>query len=379
MILAGGGAALAARKAGKDPEPPPPPPPPVVEVAPAPPPPVIFDGNLPTALEKTPEGLANLSAQGCNACHYQVHDAWAGSAHAHAWGDPVFQAAVERAGDSTACKACHLPLANQHSRLADGYLDGDLARPDLKPNPLWDPALMSEGVTCAACHVRDGVVLGPRDCDSAPHPVRASQELVSPELCAACHQLTWPGADKPFYDTYGEWKASAYAAAGIRCQDCHMPLVAGPATATRAAAQAAHGLQAEPARALSVLVGVDMPEIQRGAAYPVHVRIQNTGAGHAVPTGSPFQSWTFELSLVSAAGKELAPTHQVTVGRTVEDASPWRTTADNRILPGGELSIEHAFTVSQRAAAQTATLRIRLTRGADDPIVTLREIPLPLY
>ena len=35
---------------------------------------------------------------------------------------------------------------------------------------------MSEGVTCAACHVREGKVLGTHAIDDAPHPVVVSDE-----------------------------------------------------------------------------------------------------------------------------------------------------------------------------------------------------------
>ena len=71
--------------------------------------------------------------------HYAAHDAWAGTPHETAWADPGFNEAIRRVGGSTACRSCHLPLANQHGQLAAGYIKGDVTRPDLKPNPVWDP------------------------------------------------------------------------------------------------------------------------------------------------------------------------------------------------------------------------------------------------
>ncbi len=33
----------------------------------------LFDSPLPLQLESIPDGLASLSAQGCNACHFETH------------------------------------------------------------------------------------------------------------------------------------------------------------------------------------------------------------------------------------------------------------------------------------------------------------------
>jgi len=341
--------------------------------------PLLFKDGLPVAIEKTPEGLANVSAQSCNACHFQAHEDWSDSAHATAWSNDVFQEALARAGNSTACSQCHLPLANQHARLAAGYIEGDLARPNLQPNPIWDATLMSEGVTCAACHVRDGMIIGTRAIPDAPHPVAVSEELGTSAACATCHQMTWEGADQPFYDTYREWEGSAYAKAGVRCQDCHMPARAGMATASRFAASPGHDFTAETGRAVSVLVKLQAPEIQRGQATPVEITIQNTGAGHHFPTGSPFKPYTVIAELVDASGKLLTKPFTHILARTVENQSPWKTLSDNRIPAGGEVKLSHSFTVDHRKKAGAATLRIRIGRERkEEPAPTVQEIRLEL-
>ncbi len=355
------------------------------DLPPAPPPapaaPALFPDGLPVAIQKTPEGLANLSAQGCNACHWQAHDAWRDSPHADAWSDPVFAEAIERVGGSTSCRSCHLPLANQHPRLAAGYVDGDLARPSMQDNALWDPTLMAEGVTCATCHVREGTVVSTRAAPGAPHPVAVSAELGESSFCATCHQLTWPGAETPFYDTFGEWSASAYAEAGVGCKDCHMPMEAGPAIATRYAARPTHSFVADTARALSLLLELGAPEIQRGTDMTVTVRIQNTGAGHHVPTGSPFKRYRVEALLVDKEGKTLAPTGSIELGRTVSAGPPWDILSDNRVPPGGEVLLQHQFNVSQRVPAQTAELVVRVVHasaGEPAPVLTERRLAVPV-
>ncbi len=341
----------------------------------------MFADGLPVALQATPEGLANLSAQGCNACHWQAHDAWANSPHAVAWSNPQFQEAIARVGGSTSCRSCHLPLANQHPRLAAGYVDGDLARPSLQDNPLWDPTLMSEGVTCAACHVREGKVISTRPAPGAPHPVAVSAELGESTFCATCHQLTWPGAEQPFYNTYGEWQASSYAAAGVGCKDCHMPTEAGPAIASRYAARPTHSFVADTGRALSLLLELSAPEAQRGSDLQVTVRIQNTGAGHSVPTGSPFRKYRVEALLVDKDDKPLAPTGSLDLGREVSAGPPWDIVSDNRVPAGGELMFTHTFNVSQKASAQQGELVVRvvhISAGENPPVLTEQRLAIPI-
>lgn len=362
VLLIGSGMALAARKA-RQPPPPVEPPPPAQATAPALPTAApLFPGTLPASALALPEGLASLSAQACNACHGELHDRWAESAHATAWSSPTFRTALERVGETTGCTGCHLPLANQHARLAAGYIEGDLARPDLRPNPAWEPTLMSEGVSCAACHVRDGKVLTTRSEGQAPHPLASSAELGSSEHCASCHQLTWPGADKPFYDTYGEWSRSAYAQAGVGCVDCHMPKRAGSATGTRFAAVADHGFPADPARALSILVRTDAVEVTRGQPFAATINLQNTGAGHDLPTGSPFVGWRIVASLRDADGKSLVAPALIDLARDVGDAPPWTTLADSRLAAGSERSFEFRFTADQKLKAGRGSLVVAVYR-----------------
>ena len=348
---------------------------------PPPPPPPLWSTELPITLGDVPEGLASISAQTCNGCHWDAHDAWAGSAHATAWDDGHFREAIDRVGGSTACQSCHLPLKSQHARLAVGYVQGDIARPELEDNPAWTPTLTAEGVTCAACHVRQGVVLSTREADG-PHPVRASEELADAKACATCHQFTWPDADRPFYDTYGEWAASPYAAAGVRCQDCHMPLKAEQATASRFAATATHGFAVDASRALTVLIDLPRPEIQRGEAITVTVRVLNTGGGHTVPTGSPFKVYRVTIDLLGSDGKPLVKAHSHDLGRTIADEPPWATTEDTRLPVGGEVTVTPEFTVSQRKKAQRGMLRVRVLRVVNGDVVgeplLERSLPVPV-
>lgn len=361
-IAAIGIAMARGKKAQEVPVPPPeaPAPAPAVEATPAPP---LFPDGLPVALTALPAGLASLSAQGCNACHYTAHDTWYASAHANAGNSATYRAAIRASGASTACSQCHLPIAAQHDQLAAGYIDGDLARPRLQPNPSFDATLSGEGVTCAACHVRGDTILGTRASALAPHPVTVSAELSDSAMCATCHQLTWPGADKPYYDTFGEWKASAYATAGVSCQACHMAPVAGTAVLGEPGVAPSHALDADVRRAVSALVRFDRAVVQRGQSFAISLVLQNTGAGHSFPTGNPATVARVDVVLLDSAGKELAPAFSTTLARAVDAAPPWRTIADNRLASGAQMSLAHSFAANVKGAPGSGALEVRIVKN----------------
>jgi len=376
LPIAAVGIALA--RGRKNQEPPPPPEPveaaaPAPPAAPPPPPaPKLFADGLPVTIAALPNGLASLSAQGCNACHWAAHDTWADSAHAHAWADETFQAALATAGGSTACVSCHLPLSNQQDQLAAGYIDGDLTRPRLEPNPAFDLTLRGEGVTCAACHVRGDTIVSTRAAPNAPHPVAVSDELSDPAMCATCHQLSWPDGDRPFYDTFGEWQGSAYAKANVTCQDCHMAPTAGAIVPGTDGTLPSHALNADAKRALTALVALPKAAVVRGQAVEVGLTLQNTGAGHSVPTGNPFKSYRVDVVLLDGANKELAPAFSTTLARTVDAKAPYRTTADTRLGAGQQRSFTHTFTPNTKGVAGRGAIEVRLVRGKE--VVVLQRV-----
>lgn len=359
-----GSVAMLAGARGKREPPPDQPPPPVQQPEPPPEPkkaaPILdlFPDTLPLDPGPVPAGLASMSAQSCNGCHYSAHDGWKSSAHAVGHASASFVKAVREAG-TPMCTVCHQALVTQQTDLV--AYDGDTQHPRTEPNPRFDPTLSTEGVTCATCHVRDGVVIAAEPVTKAPHPTGYSPELTSSELCAACHQLTWPGADQPIYDTYGEWSRSAYAAAEIRCQDCHM------AAGADARLGSDHRSAADPARAVTVLVDVDHVDVVRGGPpIEVAIRILNTGAGHTFPTGTPWRGVRVQAALVGPLGKGGSPapykgSFTADLQRTIEPTAPWRTTADNRIPAGGEANFDWRASLPAEVPAGDWQLVVTLT------------------
>ncbi|MFK7929337.1 MAG: multiheme c-type cytochrome [Myxococcota bacterium] len=288
----------------------------------------LWTEPLPIAHGPLPTGMANASAQGCSACHSEAHNQWQGSAHAAPPSDALLNAAAE--ANEPACVQCHAPLQEQHRQLW-AYDSGDASTPRRFDNPGFSATLALEGVTCATCHVRDGAVVGTSKTPTpSPHPMVRSESLSDARSCAPCHQLTWDGADRPLYDTIGEWERSAYATADVGCTTCHMADGVG------------HAMALPLSQALSGILQVPPAALTRGGAPQEGTFIlQNTGAGHAIPTGSPYRSLRLKVVLMGPAkkGTEAVVHSEVLsadLARTLSDEPPWRTVSDTRLAAGAQ-------------------------------------------
>ena len=368
LALAGSGKWNPFRKKNPNPEP-------VVTEAPAPEPEPLpplptlaeplFDGTLPFELDVLPTGLANSSAQGCHACHPSAVEGWRAGPHAGPPSDRL-RAAVADTG-ITACVSCHLPVASQHA--TEPAWEIQEVR---QPRAGFDATLHLEGVTCAACHVREGrVAVGTEEAARGvgPHIVGLAPDLGRPETCAACHQLTWPGANVPLYDTYGEWKRSAWADAGVTCLDCHR------------SSAAPHAWTSDPSRALSVLLQTESLTVVRGTdPVTVAITLQNTGAGHAYPSGTPFAGLRLQAQLEDPSQLPVGDPLSADLVRTLQEAPPWATVSDTRLGPGESQvhRFEQPIGVSQPAGwwHLVVTLTPTLYGQADDTPSITRRLPL---
>lgn len=222
------------------------------------------------AIGRVPEGLTTLDADGCGNCHVAIAAEWRASLHSASWTDPVFQAAYARE-PLTFCRDCHAPMNRSG---ASGLPSGSAAR---------------DGISCAACHVRDGVVLGPGRAVHAPHPVRVTATLQTSDYCAPCHEFGFlssggPGAHgvetaELQQATFSEWRAWAKSAGDVvTCQGCHMP--AAPDGHRR------HDFAAsrDPAM-LARAVVVTSSARRDGDAVIVAFDLRPGAVGHAVPSG----------------------------------------------------------------------------------------------
>ena len=306
----------------------------------------------PLPYQTPPKGLTSISSAQCGACHQEIYQEWLASAHAQALSDRQFQAEIAKSPEAGwLCLNCHTPLENQIAAVAVGVRAGSTHQPILKKNPRFDAALSKEGVTCAVCHVRDGVVLGPWGDSSAPHPVKREPALLNEQNCALCHQATATYTDILVctFDTANEWRSSPYAAQGRPCTHCHMPevrravAVGGPERLSRrhlffgSKIPKQQPLPESQRRFYDLYQSGLSAEIIAAAVRPKLV-LKNANAGHLLPTGDPERFILIKADLLDTAGRAID-------GREHRIGQEWvwnpkaRKISDNRLKPLEEREI----------------------------------------
>jgi len=206
-----------------------------------------------TGWEGSPERLRD---DYCRGCHASVHAAWSAGMHARAWTDPLFEAAF-RLEPKPWCRNCHAPLLAQHT--------GDVA--------------LAEGINCAACHVREGRIVGESALSATTrgHAVHAVADFSGAALCAGCHQFQFPHTSSAaMQNTIAEWRASNVAP----CGTCHFEghRWRGP-----------H----DPAWLARLVRGAQIEALDGGLSS---LRVELAARGHSLPTGDLFHSFVLELS-----------------------------------------------------------------------------------
>ncbi len=291
---------------------------------------------------------ASLAPEACGTCHPAQLADWRTSIHAAAMGPGVAgqlaELRVREPATALGCQNCHAPLAEQMP-----LVPGTLA-----DNPAFDAALGARGIPCAACHVRGHERFGPPRRDgslasaapraSLPHEgVTRTPAYLASSFCRGCHQFGPDGYalnGKPLEDTYEEWKASRFAAAGVQCQDCHMP-------DRRHLWRGIH--DADMVRGgLTITLDDASPRVPGGVA--ARLVVENSGVGHRFPTYvTPLVLLRAEL--MDAAGLALAGTRvERRIGREVT-LDLEREVSDTRLAPGERAELVYARALENGAVA----------------------------
>ncbi len=316
--------------------------------------------------QAVPEGVASLSAEACGVCHREIYDEWKTSIHAQAFDDPLFRAYWRKDKHIWVCLNCHTPLQNQQPEVITDLQGGRINRPVSHPNTDFDPSLQREGITCAACHVRDGVILGPFGDSVAPHPTRYDPRFRSTEICYTCHAV--PSDRFQFYNggpcaTFMEFEAGPYKAKGYICQNCHMPEVerpiaeGGPVRKGRRHLWRGGHDPEQIARALTVSLAADRPVLAGGRRTTWTLTLTNSGAGHMLPTGDPDRYLLAEFEVVDAQGRVRA-SRRVTVSRWILWWPVIYEYTDTRIPPLQSRDLAFSYAVPNRDEGLTLHARV---------------------
>jgi hypothetical protein len=331
--------------------------------------------------QKVPAGLDSLKAESCGTCHREIYDEWKASIHAKAFDDPFFQAYWKRDHNIWVCLNCHTPLENQQPTLITEIPRGRVEKAIQEPNPHYDPAYQKEAITCAACHVRDGVIYGPFDDSAAPHPTKFDPSFRTAQVCYRCHNVVSGPAQ--FFNvgpcgTYAEYEGKYFMQErGFICQTCHMPEVERPVARGGPIRQGRRhlwrgGHDPEMIRqAMAVRVQAEPQAPKPGDRVTFTATLINAGAGHKLPTGDPDRHVTVEFLVRDRSGRVLSRQSD-TMGRWILWQPVVLEVYDNRLLPLASREYSFTYRVPDQAAGLTLTTLVRYHILTDDQHETLR-------
>lgn len=277
----------------------------------------------PVDTSQTPTVLGKLSAKECATCHQEFYNEWKTTIHSKAWTEPYFQADWKFDNSQHSCRLCHTPLDRQQPEKVLGYRDTDKWDPILEINPDFDSNLQHEGVTCAACHYRDGKIVGVLGNTNAPHPTKKIDD--PNQVCIRCHVVDGDKWDTffrfPPCGTVAEIKSSPSRlinnnlgskgktgehlladSSSLGCVECHMPVLKRPLVKGGMVRETRQHLWRgghDPKmvkKALTIKFTEDtLPNKDKQRFI---LTIENTGAAHYVPTGTPDRHLTVHLSVL---------------------------------------------------------------------------------
>ncbi|MDA0738295.1 MAG: multiheme c-type cytochrome [Nitrospirae bacterium] len=332
--------------------------------------------------QKVPVGLDSLSAEECGRCHQDIYEEWKASIHAHAYDDPFFQAYWKKDDNIWVCLNCHTPLENQQPTLIQKIPNDRVEKAIQVENPGFDQAFQKEGVTCAACHVRDGVIYGPFDDSVAPHPTEFDPAFRTTSMCYRCHNVV--SGPFQFYNvgpcgTYAEYEGEFFMKEkGFTCQHCHMPEISRPVAKDGPIRQGRQHLWRgghDPEmvkRAVAIQVQADPPNPQPGDTVNMTLTLINAGAGHKIPTGDPDRHFTVEFFVKDSTGAVLEE-HTETMGRWILWQPVILELYDNRLLPLASRDYQFSYEIPQGREDLVVEARVRYHILTDGQHAMLRE------
>ena len=317
-------------------------------------PPAFANPPLPDSIARVYSNYSSSLA--CTSCHDRVIAQHSKSFHAQSFSDPLFKGQYfkellpqlekdpELYQEARACIAFHSPIdfIARNGRV--------FSEEDVNPE--------SSGVGCHFCHTISGYVgetpgngnyvskpyrermLGPFPEKDDRHHVYSELHTKS-EICGICHN----GANRfglEIKSTYTEWKNSVYAENKIQCQDCHMNAVGflpegKPVYEKGCAVDPSNPFCRAPDRPrlyshrfpgahsknqilgsgdIPLHIETEMLAVSPGDGMKIHVFVNNSRAGHKMPSGSAElrQLW---LELEACDGDEKIPIPILPMGADV--------------------------------------------------------------
>lgn len=286
------------------------------------------------------EEADKTSPQYCGACHQRIFKEWSSSRMGQDLNNEKvyqFYAGVSGTGKKDGlgyqpmmhgkkgdCADCHVPMLTLSEHKKGEEVDLGIAMQEKKDH----------GISCNFCHsvkdvhikkdengkyktrIFDTVTLGDPETKYGPlddavspaHKTAVSKIHKSSALCGACHlnQEKFLSISQ-----YADWK-EAYDSGKTdkTCQECHMPLIEGEATAAIGAPKRT-GLRkhtfigAYDLGMLKKALSLDLATEKTDGKLIVKTTVTNVGAGHKVPGSGPIRNVILKIDATDDAGNPL--------------------------------------------------------------------------
>ena len=269
------------------------------------------------------------------------------------WGQ-IIDLAQSDPGEAILCMSCHAPLSEQIPVIAKTAAGNDRT---YTKNPHFDPKLQLQGITCAACHVRQHQRFGPpRGEGISPNKyptgtpnhggIQRTAYFEKAEFCKGCHQLDPENSlllnGKPLQDTYREWKNSIWGKGGASCQECHMSQRRNRWKGIHDTEWVKGGIRVE--------AQVRKAPSQPGETVVLGVEITNAAVGHKFPTYITPKVFV-RAALLNSREKILPGTEQQKmIGWDARfEGGEWKEYLDTRIPPGQKFQETFRWALSTQA------------------------------
>jgi len=255
------------------------------------------------------------------------------------------------------CQRCHNPLAEQLPLTRPAHFGGSESKKRYTKNPFYDEQLRDEGINCASCHVRQWSRHGPPHhgpeelLEMPKYPHEANLIYERSDFCLGCHQLP-PRLvlkGRPLLNTYREWLEGPYMRRGIQCQHCHMSKREHEWKGVHDPDTFRQGIT------VRAITG------RKDGVVSVRVRVENSGAGHFLPTTPTPAAWV-SAELVDGDGDVIPGAHKKKrIGRHIEfRKGRFAEIEDTRIPPGEFLELGAGWRGGNVARASAVRVKVRV-------------------
>jgi len=252
----------------------------------------------------------------CQNCHKKLTTQWKNSAHGSSAENQTFKDIYNKIYKSDFnssygnCANCHQPI-NETKNISCDFCH-KIYRVNPKKNLTGTLAIELRRPQYGGKNILFGSVKDAYTRDDSYSPLYKSSKY-----CASCHSgHFW---DEEVYNEYSQWQNSSYSKQGISCQKCHMPpqmsetFIAPPERGglkRSAGAYHSHKFRGSKdiefmKKALDINVSVNSKNDINVNDINVSVSLENIGAGHSFPTGSPLHHLILVVDVKDYNSKKL--------------------------------------------------------------------------